>query len=381
MTATLDDLISPETSDEVLQYFLTELANVGFPTTAWQTGGVAYTLLRIESLKLSDQVALIAAIAKGGLLDLSSGAWLTLLAKSHYDLTRYPAAFAQGTVRVAIASGNPGQTIQPGQLWIKTPSGLLYNSVNPAPVVIGAGSSAVIQFKAESPGSTYNVAIGTGLTLVTPLPGMTATFEDTGDGTWLTVQGADEESDTNLKTRCRTRWATVGVQKTRDAYLFLTMNVPGLSTQPDRVYIDDQNPRGPGTVDVWFAGPGGPLPAPDATAIATYLTDRQSPCTDVDGANAVTRAITVTATYEYEGAFAGAGAQASDAVTAFIQALPLGGTLDRADIVYLIRNTPGVGDVYLDTVLINGSAADLTIAKNEVATVAAVTLTGVLVNP
>jgi hypothetical protein len=57
---------------------------------AWQTGSVVYTLLRIEALSLSDKVKLVAAIARGVLLDLSSGAWLTLLARSHYGLDRYP---------------------------------------------------------------------------------------------------------------------------------------------------------------------------------------------------------------------------------------------------------------------------------------------------
>src|SRR6185369_14847016 len=129
-------------------------------------------------------------------------------------------------IRISIATGSPSQTIQPGQLWVKTNTGKRYNSINTAPVSITSGSSAVITFKAESPGKAYNVALGTGLTLVTPLLGTIAAFEDTGDGTWLTIQGQDEELDEPLRIRCRTKWATIGIQKTRDAFDYLVRNVP-----------------------------------------------------------------------------------------------------------------------------------------------------------
>jgi hypothetical protein len=375
---TLDDLISPEDEDGVLSYLLTELANVGFPTTAWQTGSAVYTLLRVEARKIADVITLIAAIAKGGFLDLATGGWLTLLAKSHYQLDRYPPVNAVGGVRFTIASGSPAQTIQPGQLWVVTNGGKRYNSVNAAPVAIASGSSAVIPVRAEQAGQAYNVALATGLKLVTPLPGMTAAFEDTGAGTWLTTQGQDEEKDEPLRIRCRSRWATIGINKTRDAYVFLATNTPGLTTQPNRVLVDDQNPRGEGTVDVWIAGPAGPISTTDESAVRAYMLARKSPSTDLAVANALTAAITVTADVQYRGSFPLAVAQAQDNVTTYIQALPIGASVHLADVTEAIMTPDGMFNA--SNVRINGVAADHALAVNEVATVDAVTLTAVVVN-
>lgn len=379
---TLDDLISPETEDEALSYYLTEMANpeVGFPTTSWQSGGVAYTILRIVAKKTVDLVTLVASIAKGGLLDLSTGAWLTLLAKHIFRLDRYPATFAKGKVRLFIAPGFSGQTIQPGQLWIKTPSGKRYNSRNTTPVTIATGGSDVRDFQAESPGASYNVAVGTALTLVTPLPGLTASFEDLGGATWLTTQGADEEKDPELRTRCRSKWATLGIQKTKDAYVQLAMDTPGLGTQPNRVYIDTNNPRGPGSIDIWLAGPSGPLPGSDVSLISAYITDRKSPSANLQISAAIPRPITINGTYYYQGVFSDAPSQAVDNLTAMINALPLGGKLYRSQAIEEIMDPDGAVDV--TNLTINGSStADLALAANEVATVNVITLTPVVSNP
>jgi len=372
--ATLEELITPEDEEDALSYLLTEADAVGFPTTAWQTGGVAYTLLRIVAKALTDKVALVAEVARGGLLALASGAWLTLLALSHYDVTRYVATRAAGSVTIAIASGSPGQTIQPGQLWIRTAAGLRYNSTNAAPVVIASGGSATIPFHAEATGSAYNVALGTGLTLVTPLAGLTAAFLDVGTGTWLTTQGADEETDALVRARCQARWATIGVQKTSDAYYALARDsASGTTTVPNRVTVDASNPRGPGTVDVWIAGPAGPLSAPDEAAVSTYVTDRASPCTDVACANATSLPVTVTATLYYTAQYTSAPSEAAANVTALIQALPIAGTLRVNEVIEQLMAPTGVYDLALLT--LNGGAVNLTLGAAEVATVAAVTLT------
>lgn len=378
MPTDLDQLITPETEDQALEYYLTELANVGFPVTAWQSGGVAYTIIRILAKKSVDFFALINAIARGGLLDLATGLWLTLLAAQIFRLTRYAATFAVGQVRVAIAAGNPGQTIQPGQLWFKLANGLRYNSVNPSAVVIAAGSSAVIPFKAEQKGTRYNVALGTGITFVTPLPGMTGTFEDTGNGTPWTVQGSDDESDEALRVRCRSKWTMLGTNKPRDAYVFLATNVPGLGTQPNRVAIDDQNPRGPNSIDIWLAGPSGPLPSADVALINTYLQARKSPCANLEVNAAQARPITIAATLLRAGEFSQAKNQAVENVTATLQQLPLGGTVRLSQVIEDVMTPDGAINCTGTTV--NGTAADLTIGINEVATVAAVNILDVVQN-
>ena len=373
MATTLDDVLTPDSEDQALAFLLTQLAALGFPTTAWQTGGVAYTLLRVQAKALSNLAGLIAKLARGGLLDYAEKAWLTLLAKGWFQLDRYLSTFAVGQVALTVAPGSGPYTISAGQLWIADNFGHRYNSSNTGSVVLASGTTTQVPFRAENPGAAFNIAVGSGLTLTTPLPGVTAALPDLGTGTWLTTQGTDDESDPALRTRCRTRWATIGLQKPRDAYVYLATNTPGVATPPSRVYVDDANPRGPGTLNVWIAGPAGPVSTADEALVRAYVVARKSPCADVQVANAVPVAVAITADVYYDGGYATALTQAADALTSLINAVPLGGTLSWAEAVGAITNVPGVYDV--QNLRLNGGTANLTVAANQTAVAGVYTLT------
>ncbi len=369
MATTLDELLSPEEPDDALTFLLTQLASEGFPTTAWESGGAIYTVLKSEALTLSDKAKLVRDIAAGGLLELSEKKWLTLLASNRFQCDRFAATFAAGTVTLTNA-GTGAQAIPAAGSWITGATGRRYNSTNTGVVNIpGSGGTAVLTYRAESPGAAYNIATATAVTLVTPLPGVTAALTVTTGSTWLTTQGTDEEPDAALKTRCRARWATVGLQKTRDAYLYLAVTAPGVTTPVTRIYVDDANPRGAGTVDVWIAGAAGPLSTADESLVRAYVLARKSPASDVAVANAVTVTVNVTADLYYGAAFTGAPAQAQAAVTALINATPVGGTLYWSAIVEALMAPDGV----FKTVL-TAPGADLALAANQVAVPGSFTL-------
>jgi uncharacterized phage protein gp47/JayE len=365
----LDDLTSPESPDEVQSYLLTNLAAEGFPVTAWESGDVGLTLVKVESLTLSDLIKLIGAIARGGLLELAAGAWLTLLARSAYALERDPAAYAAGTARVSVAAGFPPANLAPGQLWITDAAGHRFNATNAAPVVIAAGASEVVPFRAELAGRGHNIGSGTSVSLVTPLPGTSVALESVG-GTWLTTQGTDGETDAALRARCRGRWATIGLEKTRDGYAALARNAPGTTTRATRVLVDDASPRGPGTVDVWVAGPSGPLSGPDETATRAFVLPRASVTADVAVANATPSPVNITANIYTGGSNPDAAAEAAQLLTDLIDAAPIGGTIYRAAIIEALMTPRGVFDAS-----VSSPPGNVVLGAHAVATVGTLAIT------
>ena len=198
---------------------------------------------------------------------------------------------------------------------------------------------------------------------------MQVALTDAGEGTWLTTQGTDGEPDAALRTRCRARWATVGLQKTRDAYVFLATTVPGLTTPPTRVYVDDTNPRGPGSVDVWIAGPAGPLALEAEAVVRAYVVARRSVTADVQVRNATVLPIDVTADVYFRSQYTRALAQATDELTQLIHATELGGFVSVAEMYRALCAPDGVFDARITV-----PAANVPVARNQVAVPRTLTL-------
>ena len=397
-TYTLAQLLDPPDEDEELDTLLNApvdgLKDRGFPVTNWASGGVSRTLTQIEAKALADLWQLVRVLAMAGLLDLSPGTdpgspgdWLTPLALSAYQLARNAAVFARGTVTVSCASTAGPYTFTPGQLWFLAGDGVhRYNATNPSNVTVTAGSSVDIPVVAESPGAAYNVPLSTSLTLVTPLPGVTAQFTDLGSGDWKTTQGADEESDASLRDRCRRRWATIGLQKTQAAYEFLATNAKDASGHPvlgvTKAFVDDTNPRGPDTVDVYLAGDdGGITDAPTIAAVRTYVRDRQAASADVNVVGATNDTVALAAAVTVPaGTTAAVQAALSMALAEYQKGLAIGAPVYRAKLIELIEDagatnvnigtmtpgadyTPGLGHIAKLSYVIGGGSPTITFVE------------------
>src|SRR5690606_40345175 len=90
------------------------------------------------------------------------------------------------------------------------------------------------------------------------LPGVTGSNPPCSDGTWSTVQGANEECDDSLRMRCRGKWTTIAAQPPLDTYSLWALKA---SNEVRRVSVDDRNPLGPGSLVVYLAGDDGPVSA------------------------------------------------------------------------------------------------------------------------
>ncbi|MDW8269357.1 MAG: baseplate J/gp47 family protein [Anaerolineae bacterium] len=280
------------------------------------------TILEALSAGLADLEALRLEITKGGYLELASGDWLDLVAENMYGLARQPAGFCRQTVRLTAQAGFGPYTIQPGQLWASTPSGLRFNNTQGG--TLAQGGTLDLEFKAESPGAAYNVAPGTITVFNTPLPGVNI------GNLAIAAAGVDEETDDNLRLRCRLRWASLGTGATADAYRYWALSADPTIT---KVRVLDQNPRGQGTVDVIVWGEGG-LGAGAVAAADAYIQQRKPLTSDVQVYAATPTNIAVTATITLRAGFlAATQAEVTARLSDLQRSLPIGGTLYRSALI------------------------------------------------
>lgn len=372
---TLDDLLSPDSPDDAATALFTELFALGFPTTNWADDSVPVALVKTVAKTLSEQAGLSRDLAAGGLLALSVDEWLDLLAPSAYGCTRNPSTFAIVRARLSCTLGlGPVNVAAYAYTMRRSTDGLRWTSQNAGVVVIPNGGSVVVDFKAESPGAAYGALLGQTIALITPVPGVTVAFEDAGAGSPIVTAGADAEKNANLQARCAAKWDTIGVQKTSVAYESLCQSA-GV-TSVTRLYVDDVNPRGPGTVDVWLAGATGPLGAGDLSTINTYLQARKSPSTSLLVSNAAQVVIDIVATIVCE-AGASVITEAVELLTTLINAVPIGGTLYRDEITEALVTPSGarkvsVLNVYKGGVLAGG---DVVLTPSQIAVVGTLTIT------
>lgn len=374
----LEDLITTQTEDEQLEFGLTQLAGEGFPVTSWDDLGVGLALAKMFARGTSDTSALVATLAKGGLLDLAESGWLDLLAESAYQLTRKAATHAQIKVRVRRTKATGPDTIALNDLWIARTIGSTtqrYNNTTAGTLGATIGNTLDLVFTAEFTGSAYNiVGLAETLTLTTALAGVSIALQETsgGSGTALVVSAIDEETDSALRARCKARWGTIGLLKTVDAYKYLALNVTDDNGEPvatgvTRVLVDATNPRGAGTTDVYLAGDSGAVGASDLATVNAFLQARAGVCESLQVLSATTDTIAITATIECAASKTDAAAAT---IAALLQAYAAGldvgdgagaGRVRTAQIIELLMAPDGVTNAVLAA-----PVADYTPAKGHV---------------
>lgn len=320
----LADLIETTTQDEELTALLAAATTEGFPTTSWQSGSVPRTILEIDAQVNAAQRSVVADIAKGGFLDLSTSGWLTLLAKSQWDLTREPAIITRGTVVLTCAANAGPYTVGLRTLWISDTSGRRFTNITAG--TLSTGSTLSLTWEAEQAGSTYNVAANTITVMTTPLAGVTV---NNPSASWITQAGADEESDSALVLRCREKWAILGTGSTDDAYSYWAK---ASDTEIRRVKVrphDDEGVDTDGHITIVLAGDTGTVSSGARDAAEAYIEARREICAQVHvvAASANTQAVTATLTVRADNR-----TQAALDITANLNALAM--VVDIGDLGY-----------------------------------------------
>jgi hypothetical protein len=171
MALSLEELTEPVSKDEQLTTLLELATLAGFPATAWNEGDVPRTLLEIEAETLSRLTVLVSLIAKGGLLDKAEDDWLTLLARSVFDVERLATVRTRGDAILACIPTAGPYTIAVGAMVASDASGKQFRNVTGG--TLTAGGTLTLSWEAEVGGAAYNIPAGTLTILKTPLAGVT----------------------------------------------------------------------------------------------------------------------------------------------------------------------------------------------------------------
>lgn len=387
MTITLAQLLTPSTEEEALQYLLDQLDDLGFSAKSWQAGSHRRTIIQLFARVYSGFTTTIAEIAAAGFNESSTGGWLTLFAKSNYDNTRTVALTTRGTLTLTASASAPGPfTITAGQLvFADTVNGYTYRNTTGG--TLNASSTLDLTIESETAAASRDVAPSTITVMKTPLAGVTCDNPiPTGLDSWITRNGADAETDIALRARNTAKWGTLGIAPGL-AYKY---NALAASDSVRRVEVNDNNPRGAGTLDIYIAGDSGALSGSIVTAVEEYFdgttdgVDRIGTCTDLEITSAVELAVPVTATIYLNKQYDTTATRTliTDAIDDYFQALPIGGSkFVDGGLGYVIVGAL-TGPLYAITgvqnVVLAAPTANVVMARNEVA-VPTVTITYVQV--
>ena len=104
--------------------------------------------------------------------------------------------------------------------------------------------------EAEKAGTQYNVSENQIVVSMIYLEGIESV---TNDQDWIYLEGANEEAYSSLRTRVLGSWEELSVNTTAGKLKSVVEALPGVMC----AYVDDQHPRGQGTVDVIVIGTAG----------------------------------------------------------------------------------------------------------------------------
>ncbi|CAH6091793.1 baseplate J/gp47 family protein [Citrobacter freundii] len=258
----------PTTEEEVRTRFNTVVADEGLITNTSRMSPFWRLITAIVTapvMWLKD--ALVAVVMPGMFVATATGQMLRLLAWA-VNVTPKPASAAEGVIRFFKEDVKQVVTVKAGTV-VQTEriNGKVYALSTVADVTIPSGTaSSLLAVKATGTGGAYNLAPGYYRILPVAVDGISHVASEEN---WLTVPGADEESDDELRERCRNQFNLVGNYHTDAVYRSMIAGVAGLSI--DRIFFEHDAPRGPGTANAYLLLDSGVASDPFIDAVNDYI--------------------------------------------------------------------------------------------------------------
>lgn len=253
----LKDKSKQDFFDEIVQAAIDEKLS----TTAWEPGEpIRAAMAAFARVLASLWMVLAVPAVRAAFLDYSSGAWLTLLAWTAYNVKRKGAEFATRTLTIEnrgpVAYLGGGQ-IGPGQVRIKNNiTGKTFTNTTNAGVAAWLGGpypTATLVFVADEAGTASDTLSGHIATQPVTAPAGILVQSNT-----TAILGSEEEMDEALKERCRLSRAPLSPAGPHDAYRFValsTLRADGSYVNVNRVRVVD---AGACALNVYLAGRSGP---------------------------------------------------------------------------------------------------------------------------
>lgn len=375
MALSLDDLTTPVTTTQASEAQYATLAAVGVNTTSWKPGAVVRTMIAALSIIIAAFSAEIARIARLGFLALSSGDWLTLVARYVYGVERIAATFASGEITLTNDGGGV-YDYDPDDLIFSNPSiGKTYR--NTTTFHLGASTSITIPLRATEAGSASSAAPGAVNAFVSGPLGVSC-LNASG------FSGTDDESDEALRTRCLEKLGALSPMGPWDAYSYAarsTVRADGSNVGVTRVRIA-KTPYG--QVTVYVAKTGGGITDPDDLALIDDQIQRKAAPLAITATTVSAAEVSIPVTYE---AWAYESSATTDQITtavatslgAFINAQPIGGNVigSAAGKVFVSSIRAAIARALPEIfyVEVSSPAADVELTADQVATLGTLTPT------
>ncbi len=375
MAMTIDQLVTPLTTDEALTELFELAADLELSTTAWQSGQPIYTYLQVIAQKFADMTEVLAEIAKGGYGDLlPSDMWATLWAASRFNVTRTVAEAATGEVTFTNASVTE-YTKAIGEVIVgHATTGKTYR--NSEAMVIPALGTLTADIAADEVGTDSNAAPGAVTEMVVSLTGVTCTNAEP-------VLGQDDETTAALVERARSKLAALSPNGPKEAYHFIatTPEYADVGTAITRTKVDADPDTG--EIAVYLATANGAADTDDVPIVQAAFDEWCEPwCTTSTAVVAaeVSQAVTYRVWCRGSTLTSVQIATAVDAAIAtFFAGLDIGGTEISPGAGYLyveaLRQAIGQATPGIQQVTITVPAADLAMTVGQVAVLGAIAST------
>lgn len=370
MTLSYEQLTTPVTEAQAEEDSIEILDDLGFTATSWQSGSDQLTFVKLAAHLWSKFTEYAAEIAKLGNNEDASGVGLERYSASVYDNIKVKATKTVGTMVFTTAAGEGPHGVNLGDVVVTDGASTYRNTTTGT---FTSAAAVPLTMEAEVAGSASVLPPNTTLSMVSTFAGVTVTNPViSGSDTWMTTVGVDVESDPNLRLRNSTKWATLGAGEV------VLDRVVNLMLESDvaikKVVLDDENPRGVFTADVYIGGEftivdDDALAAAQATLDLNFFKNQtlgQLP--RVQAIKSTALPLTLVGTVYYDSNFSESVVTASveAALLALIKAVPIGGfnyppvlshLLTIGDIQQAIENAEGVLTAELTTPAANISFA------------------------
>ena len=357
----LDQIIPVPELEDLKEETVAELKDAGFAITNFHSGGIFHTLLMIALRIQIELLELARTILNQSFVSHASGTWLDLK-MADYSKLRKQARKTRGYVTVS-RTGTDAEAIKiaKGHIFksIKDINGeeLRFFVLEDAVLQKGAQSVDVL-VEAETEGSRYNVPEAQITRTLTYL----GEVEITNGEDWITLEGSDVEDDESARTRTLRSWSELALVPLRDTYINVCEAISGVLY----VTVNDQHPRGQGTVDVIVTSEAGATSEDLLGQCRVACEEIREPDTDVlvKSAEVVYTDITLTVTIPDSISRDGLAERAKAAV---IDLLRLRGRrvfneLTHADLIHKIKSDVSV----VRNVTVTAPAEDLFLATDKV---------------
>lgn len=276
VTLLIDQLVNPLSPRQIRDKIYDVLARLNVSTTNWKPGGVVRLMIAACSVVLAGFSVVISLIARSAFLTMSTGAWLTLVARHVFGVEREVATFASGNLTLQNSEAVSRSYDADEVLFANPTTGKTYR--NTSAFTIGASATLDVAVHATEAGAASSSGVGTVTKIVSPaMLGITCT-------NLVTLIGTDDQSDESLIAACLLKPTSLSPNGARGAYETFAKQakrLDGTSIGVNRVAVSNSSLVGVTTVTV--ATPSGEVtgtqsdPSTDLGAVYQYLIENCLP--------------------------------------------------------------------------------------------------------